>query len=525
MGKKLEFLRKYQESNPEKFNDNLINCKENHKDMTILLDEILKTFENIENIKYLGLKVVPMNFSDNIDDEEYKNTKPNKDKEEFKIDIEGSRLIKVIAKFHIKAKSRTTSKDSNEIKESIVEVPLYLPELLDAGYYIISGCKYYPIFQIVDAECYRTRSSITLKTMNQPLVINFENTTLKDVSGEVDYGTKDIFIRIFKQRISPLYYLFSKFGGVDKTLEFFRINEFVSIKETQDDSENNYYFELNSKNIFIEVKKNFLNNENTKDNALIIKLFQSMLNDIIGSKKLSLETINDETYWKKKLGGVFTKNSNSILLKNERILLSLERICDPTTQRLMRISEEDKKDIYSIIRWVILNFNELLKLDNTDLSNKRVRIHEYQLYDFIENNSKGIYRINYSSEVTFEKLESLFSNIQIGRIIRSITTNDLVRYNGAVNTIDLFGSKLKGTNTGPQTQTNTGGGMNIRNRGIFQSYIGKIDLCTTSTNDPGSSFTLVPFFDIKENLHFTDKMGVNIKDFNDIDFTKSREDN
>ena len=122
---------------------------------------------------------------------------------------------------------------------------------------------------------------------------------------------------------------------------------------------------------------------------------------------------------------------------------------------------------------------------------------------------------------TIEKILTVFNNINIGKIVSDISNNKLIRYSNAPNTIDLFSSQLKGSNTGFQNQSNQSG-MNIRTKGIHPSFLGNIDIVSTSTNDPGSSFTLTPFCDIKETLHFTDDMSVNVISFNDLDWLKER---
>ena len=435
---KLNFLSEFQKRNPEKFNEKIINSRNNNKEMTIVLKEILSNFEAIKNIKYLGLEEIPMSLSDF----EIKNST----KDEIGIDIEGSRLLKVKARFEISARSRNSSKNERSIKKGIKEVFLYIPELIDNEFYLISGCKYYPIYQLIEAECYRTRSAVAIRTMHQPLITSFINYDLKDDDNTMEYTTKVLSINLFKQKISPFYYFFSKFGGFDKVIDYFKLQEFIKLSETKDDINNYYYYNINGK-LFLKVKKEFLSN-NIKENSIIVASLYYFLNKLKGSNRLNLELMNNPEYWEKKLGSIFTTNTNAIMLKNERIISSLERISDETTRRNMRLKDEDKVDIYSLLRWKIINFNELLNIDNSDITNKRIRIHEYQLYDFIERNSKAIYRLNYSTDVTYEKILTVFSNIKVGDIIKSVVKNDLIRYNGAVNTLNLFSSKLKGTTSG-----------------------------------------------------------------------------
>ena len=53
-------------------------------------------------------------------------------------------------------------------------------------------------------------------------------------------------------------------------------------------------------------------------------------------------------------------------------------------------------------------------------------------------------------------------------------------------------------------------------KSIDISYIGRLDLCATSSNDPGSSFTVTPFCKIYDNLFFTEEPDLHTKSIKDI---------
>ena len=500
-----DFIREYQDNNPEKFNPNILNCKKN-EDILQLLDEIFQSFETIENIRYDGLEELPMNKPLKV--EELNN-------EENKIDIEGSRLRKIVGHFNLSGKNK-----KGEWKEIEKDLKLYIPKLINDRFFIISGNKFFPVFQIVDAECYKTRTSVVIKTMYKPLIFEFTNDILETNGNDIEYKTKYININLFGKKISPFLYIVTKFGSFNKLIDYFKLTEFISIIDNIDNDNDYYYFDLNE-HLYLKVFKNYLNISNIKDNSILILSFIKFFKNLTNYKKIEKIDMEDKEFWLKKLGSNFTTNSKMYNTKAEKILISLEKICDPTTQRAMRLNQDDKKDIYSLIRWSLINYNELMNLDNTDLRNKRIRINEYELYPFIESNLVRINRVLASRNVTVERLQSIFNNISIGKIISDISNNKLIRYSNAPNTIDLFSSQLKGTNTGFQNQNNQAG-MNIRTKGIHPSFLGKIDVVATSTNDPGSSFTITPFCDIKDTLHFTDKMSVDVISFNELDWEKSR---
>jgi hypothetical protein len=201
---------------------------------------------------------------------------------------------------------------------------------------------------------------------------------------------------------------------------------------------------------------------------------------------------------------MFTTNNSNKQEKGESILISFERILDCWTKEILRVKKEDKEDIYTIVRWMILNYYELIKRDNMDLANKRLRVYEYLLYGLLSKFSKGVYRILNTRNPTFEKLKSILTNIRKGMLIKDIVNSELVRYSNSVNSINIFNSSLKFTMSGPQSPFNKSN-INVRHRGIHPSYIGRIGLTATSPGDPGISGTLVPFLELPKDchMHFT----------------------
>jgi len=63
--------------------------------------------------------------------------------------------------------------------------------------------------------------------------------------------------------------------------------------------------------------------------------------------------------------------------KGLNTLKFIERMLDETTKDILKINDSNKKSIYSILRWMVQNYNELRKKDNMDLTNKRLRCNEY----------------------------------------------------------------------------------------------------------------------------------------------------
>lgn len=409
------------------------------------------------------------------------------------VDIETSKLDILKLRFKL-------TKEGEE--DVLIEKKLFFPRLIDNQFFIINGNRYFPIFQLVDSGTYRTNKTVTLKTLLMSVVCRDDRgIVVEDMDGN-KYSSRVINIDIFKNKINVFIYYYAKFG-FEKALEYFRLNTKVIIGNQPIEGKINFGI---TKNIVMSVNKEFMENEN--DIALIVTLIKSLPNRITEVK------LYEQEYWVKRLGSNFTKNNSNFQDKGNSILLSFERLLDETTKRNQRLPDSEKSDIYAIMRWMSSNFVTLYKQDNMDLANKRLRLYEYLIYPLSIKFSKSMYRILNSRNVTMEQLKSIFSNIPEGFLVKKLVNNELIRYNNSVNSIDLFSSILKATQSGPQSQLSGGNNINIRYRGIHPSYINNIDLCATSAGDPGISFSLTPFVKLEDNMHFTKK--ASYSSFSDI---------
>lgn len=470
-----KFIKEYQDSNPERFNADLINVKGN-EDIVQLMSECCKSLEILKEIKFISCEYQSI-------DKVYKNNK----KEDIEFNIEESKLGIINIKFEI-----ITDEETVEVSKD-----LYFPELIDNKYFLINGNKFFPIFQLVDAECYRTKNSITLKTLLMPLTIRFERVTISDTSFKKSFNTKTLTLDLFRNKIPVFNYYLSKWGWED-TLKYF--NVFDHIVVDNEPYEDCYTFKVN-KEVVMNVEKSWLD-ENERQNSILVATLLSTLNG-----RFSLEKIYEQEYWQRKLGSYFTKNNSNHLEKGVGILSSFERILDETTKRELRIEDEHKLNSYTIVRWIVCNYEALLKQDNMDLANKRLRVYEYLMYSLVLKFSKGIYRVLNQKNVKIKSIKTIFSNIQKGFLVKSIVNNKLVRYMNNVNSIDLFANMLKVTISGPQSSS--GGGVSTRMRTLHPSMIGKIDICSTSAGEPGVSLTLSPFCNLYNGLHFTEDPNIN----------------
>lgn len=407
----------YQEENPEKFNEEMINYK-SKENILYFIDAVCKGLEIIPNITYLGSEIEPIR---NI----YKNTKSAKE-----IEIESSILQKIIMKFHIVR--------GEEEKE--VQTELFFPVLIDNQFFIINNNRYTPIYQLVDSGTYRTKKNLTLKTLMMGVNIEDRPMVIEDVN-QTKFKSKVLNLNLFKSKVNLFTYYFAKMG-FEETMKFFKFEgkiDIVNLAEGETFDEDKLNFQV-SNSIGFNVDPEYANSD--KNHMIMV----TTLLDNFGSR-LKMDKIESTEYWVKKLGQNFTRNNSAHLEKGLNILVSFERLLDTVTQTILRIPKEDKEDIYCIVRWMAENFINLSKLDNMDLSNKRLRLYEYLVYPLLMKFSKGTYRLLNKRNPSMKEIESIF-NVPVGYLVSSLVKNETIRYINTVNSYDLFSIALKGTQGG-----------------------------------------------------------------------------
>ncbi|QXN67925.1 hypothetical protein FPHOBKDP_00175 [Listeria phage LPJP1] len=468
------------------FNEEVIffRSKEN---LPKLVEDVFKGLEFVEGIRFVKCEI-------DTDRKIYKERKQvTEEKKENKkgkarkinhptVNIEESRFIRIKVTMELSDGKETIQK----------EIKLLFPELLDQQYFLINGNEFFPVFQMNDSEYYRTNDGIiVLKTMFMPIKIKGKKVVLSDIDERFNNGeplkTRALMTLLFKKTVNVMNYYFAG-KGVVETLRYFNIHNYVEIVKTEDHditSPEYYFFQL-TKSIALKVNREWIESDQ-KSNATLI----ATLVDLFKYNRIDYEKSFDSDYWKRKLGSVFTNNNSMTFDKAISILSSFERLLDNTTRSNLRLRSEDKEDIYAIVRNMITNYYNILKVDNHSLSNKRLRVNEYLFYDLTQKLSKGGYRLVGPKNNNVSKLKTLFSNIKEDYLVNNIPNSELVRFSNNVNSMDLFTRYLKGSVKGPQSAT--ANGLSVSARGIYPSFVGKIDLVSTSSGDPGSSFTVVPF--------------------------------
>ena len=116
-----------------------------------------------------------------------------------------------------------------------------------------------------------------------------------------------------------------------------------------------------------------------------------------------IENIKDQDEFIKRL------TPSGTLDKGLGNLTSFNRMMDKTTRKILQTDEFHKDDVYAVLRWIMIEFENLRMKDNMDLENKRLRCMEYVASLLTQEFSyklNGI--INLGQNVTLEKICDCF---------------------------------------------------------------------------------------------------------------------
>ena len=534
----------------EPFNKELMDFRAN-EDISYLVSNIMKGLEVIKGVKFKSCTVKPKR-------DIYQFKKPN---EELTKD-ELERLNKITSQNKGVRKSTRSAYPLTPIKQSrLLDIEVLMefsdeeqtidykfnlnyPELVKKQYFYLNGNRFFPVFQLADAEFYRSgRNTIVLKTTFMPINITANKTELTDSLGTTIGKCRNFEVALFGKHINVLLYFFAEYG-VEKTAEMFGLKDYIEFVFTKMEThmahegiskrnreELDYYMFKLAPSLTLKVKKSYITDNGYVNERTRIGILHTFIN-AFKKKHIDEASFHNHEYWKRQLGKQITNNTTKMLEKAVSMLLSLERILDVTTKDMIRLQDAYKENIYEVIRYMIFNFENIILINMYDLANKRMRVGEYLLSPLTLRLSNSVYRlITPAKKITVETTKQIFSAIDVDYLINQINTINLVRYSNQVNpAFNLFTNILKMSKSGPQSQKSDNGSNSTSTRGMDPSYIGKIDVISTSSGEPGVSGTVTPFCKIhdpnnKKNFYFADEPSIiDINKYQKEDIDKYEED-
>ncbi len=488
------FIREYNDKNRPQFNPELFNRSDD-----AIIEVLKKVILSIERDRYFVIKV--MNFSV-VDDyqqirillreqEKFKSKNKNKQKIDDKynyIPLKDSDIRLLIVDYYLEVPNPKEGSPRSKNLRVLIEVP----KIVDKYYFRIFGNIYSSLYQVVDGSTYNNSNSANPKSQNIAFKTLFMASRiyryiekLKMTNGE----TKECIwymSNIFKKNCPLMRYLLARFGFY-QTCQLLKVNDlYISDHDIEKDD----YYTVKKNNMYISLPKYIYDND-----PVAQSLMYTVYNSI--SRETSLNNVYTLEYWIAMLGDSY---NNKTVEKGLNVLDSLESILDIPTQENLKLPEECKKNIYDIIIWILREFNELRKKDNLDISTKRIRYEEYFGAIYAFKLATGLYRISdEASKLQIDRLEKAIYTFP-DFLLKQISKDSLVNYNNSVNDMDAI-TALKFTYKGVSGvgDGNTAS-IPVNYRQVHPTHLGRLDLDSSTANDPGLSGMLCPMASIHNNF-------------------------
>lgn len=388
-------------------------------------------------------------------------------------------------------------------QNALVTRKIRIPKRIRGGYYIRAGKKVMPLIQIVDNSTFVKGNVLNFKGTLYPIKLSTTKTKIHFIDGET-FSVPMFHLDLFKKVVNPLLYFLAKYG-MEKTIEMFRLQDIMCVVNQVIDPDTYLYIKVNSE-VYIEVhEKGFYAHE------FVGKFVASLANVLLEDKaKITFKDVYDKDYWLGRLAEIFSKKRN--VNKGERVLISFAKIMDPYTKRRLTLKKSHKHNTHTIIRWMMTNYDELLKKDSNDLKTKRMRANETQAYFFDNYVTRSVYSLLNTDNPPFDKYLKLLNSINEFTLIRSSggggeksKSTSMYRYErfNDFDAIDLTRYTLKGP-------TGLNGGKDktsMRYRDIYPSQIGRYDLNVCSSSDPGLTGYLTANVQFDKNGYFDTDTG------------------
>ena len=519
-----EYLKKYSDHNPERFNKKFIMSRGEHN----VLEYTKDIFKALEILDEITVEEVTLNRDESsfgpvkMQHKYYKSILPSRlDKIHYKIRITPSENV-VMEQIELGV---TNQKPKSVTTESFIkEGDIYINKLIDDCFYINEGIRYFLIYQIVDNATYGTENAVSLKSLLMPITVKQHDVLAQPEFLEDPVELKGFDTLLFSKAVNPILYVFGKDSYnslvnvqaqedenqlevwqnyrdeslIEKFNKFFKVDFKFAEKAVDLVEDDRIIFKINN-DCFVSI-----NSDKLKNDTLSRAVLGSLLDMRNETKKKKIDFSYDELispwFWIDTLSAFFTKNSDYLKKFNKirTMLISLNRLMDETTRNILKFKDEDKENTLTIVRYIMENFEELMNADSQDLANKRMRLYEYQLYPLRKYFSDQIYRVLNSPTRSKAVLDRVFSNLSPMFVIKQTVTNELLRYYNASNDLNLWSELLKTTMRGPQSLTKT---VTNQQRDLHPSYTGRLSLIASSASDPGLSGTLTPFIE-EYNMYF-----------------------
>lgn len=229
-----------------------------------------------------------------------------------------------------------------------------------------------------------------------PIALKRNTEEAKDING-VDYALPYYNVYVFRKEIPVI--LFYLAHGLDYTMHYLDIYEVIKfidkLPSDAEEDEEFIYFQLSSK-CYLRVYRDLFNK---------YPYIQAMVGSFchVCTNRTTLHQLNNPREFIKKIANPanYEKGLSTVKYFN--------RMLDETTKKVLKIPDYYKEDIYSLIKWMMQNYNELRLKDNCDLGTKRLRCNEYIASLLTKEFSRRLNRIiSLGDKATIDNIREVF---------------------------------------------------------------------------------------------------------------------
>ena len=434
-----KMLSDYCRTFDDKLNIPLIN-RELDKELYLYVFETIKSLEVFDSVHILGYEYKDKANDIKLNDYQRNRMQGGKKVQDDPVEIMhmaesrcGELTIHYELSIDVKQDDGTTKMVSKKYSKNIL-----IPIKDDDGYYMLKGKRYILMYQLVDSTTYSTSNSVVLKSI-MPIVLKRKSKVIHDVDRN-PFTIPVYSTAIFKNEINMMLLFFAKMG-FKEGLMYLSVDKVIDLSSSLDDDLDKYVYFKISQETFVKVNR-FAFEESTEVKSIVGMILDSVNN------RATVKDMRDKNFWLEKLGHQPNiQQPNFKRAKARNLLLSVDRMMDMTTRRVLNIAVDHKDSMYSALRWMFMNYNELKSKRIMDITNKRLRDNEYIASLMTRELSNTLYRI--MSKVrkpqsrNLNTLEELFS-FRGDILINNLYNSGLFKFDDVVNDMDFF-NKLKYT--------------------------------------------------------------------------------
>jgi hypothetical protein len=500
-----QFIHDYAAKTCDKFNPKIFTRSDEE-----IIDKIEKIILSCQRNRFFTIKVkefkviddyyevneILRRYQDFLQSKKSSNSKGEEDNRYNFIDLKQSCLKLLIATYYI------ATKDAYDTLDVIIAVP----KVVDKFYFKINGSYYSAMYQIVDASTYNNNTSksskhcVTLKTTFQPIRI-FRNTVTNKSKNYIPTTANDSISftvydnNTFTKSVETVLYIFAKMGYYG-AMQFLGIANSIFLSDTDPNNPENYYTFKPQKTseIFINVPKMLFDG-----NFVIQHVVFTLCNNV--KKNITMNDMFSTKYWITCLGGKFSINNS--YEKGINILESLEGIYDISTRDDIHLPWEYKKDVYSILRWMIYEYNNLKQKDNLNILTKKIRCADYIAAIYAAKLANNMYRLSRIKRMDLSAIRKVIITNPM-YLVSQMSKSQLINFRNIVTDMDSL-LALKFTYKG-NSGIGESGGSSIPDvyRLLHISNMGILDPDASSPTDPGISGSVVPTLQSYGNGYFSE---------------------